>query len=480
MLKKQVRTIFTSLALAALTACGGGGSAGVAPTPIGSGQTVVVSGAITGFGSVFVNGVRFETSNATISKNGQATTQQSLRVGQIVHIKGRVNSAGQAVADSVRQDDDLEGPITSVNVVDSTFVLLAHTVHVTADTSFDSNISPATIAGLAAGLQVEVSGMPDASGDIVATRIEKRAAGATQLEVMGKVAMLDTVNHKFKINDLVVDYSAATLQDFPSTGIAADQLVEVKGSALNAAGELVATRVELRNFDGEDRSAEHEVEGLVTRFVSATDFDVAGRKVTTTSSTQFLNGVVADLAADVKVEAEGSIDANGVLVALKIIFKRSNNAGVMGRVDVVTADANGIGGTLTVLGVTITVDANTRVEDKSEARVEMFRVSNIASGDFVRVRGKETGSLALTASRLERRRVSANEPSFVRGTVRNLAAPDLTILGVPVVTTATTKFEEVSSTEFFATADGKVASARGAVQNNTLTATQVEFEDHDD
>ena len=33
-----------------------------------------------------------------------------------------------------------------------------------------------------------------------------------------------------------------------------------------------------------------EVEGLVTRFVTATDFDVAGQKVTTTASTVYVNG----------------------------------------------------------------------------------------------------------------------------------------------------------------------------------------------
>jgi Domain of unknown function (DUF5666) len=481
MLIKRFSIVLASLALTALAACGGGGSANVTPAPAGTATQVVVSGAITGFGSVFVNGVRFETSRATIAKNGQSVTQQSLRVGQIVHIKGSVNDAtGQAVADSVRQDDDLEGPITSVNATDSTFVVLAHTVKVTADTSFDASISPASIAGLTAGLQVEVSGMPDATGNIVATRIEKRGAGATQLEAMGKVSALDTVNHKFKLGNLVVDYTTATLQDFPATGIAADQLVEVKGNALNAAGELVATRVELRNFEGEDHSARREVEGLVTRFMSATDFDVAGRPVTTTASTQYQNGVVADLVANAKVEAEGSINAAGVLVAVKIAFKRGNSAGVMGRVDSVTADADGISGKVTVLGVTITMDANTRVEDKSDAKVEMFRITNISSGDYVRVRGKETGPLALTAARLERRKASATTPSYVRGTVRNLATPNLTILGVSVVTTATTNFDEGNATSFFASADGKVASARGAAQNNTITATQVEFEDHDD
>jgi hypothetical protein len=487
MLFARTKILLTSLALLALAACGGGGSGsastppGAAPPSAANQQNVVVSGVITGFGSVFVNGVRFETSGATFTKDGQSTTQQALRVGQMVHIKGRVNSSsGQATADSVNQDDDLEGPITSIDAVAQTFVVLAHTVRVTADTSFDDSLGTASFAGLTVGLQVEVSGMPDASGNIVATRIEKRGAGVTQLEVMGRVTALDTVAHKFRLGSLVVDYTNATLRDFPASGIAADQLVEVKGNSLNAAGELVATRVELRNFDGDDRSARREIEGLVTRYVSATDFDVAGRPVTTTATTRFENGSAADLALNVKIEAEGAINAAGVLVAVKIEFKRGGHAGAAGRVDTVTADAAGTGGTIKVLGVTITVDAMTRIEDKSDARIEMFRITNISSGDYLRVRGKETGPLALTASRLERRRIPSRDEGYVRGTVRDVAAPNLTILGVPVVTTPSTEFEEQGSVDFFAMANGKIAAAKGSVLNNTITAREIEFEDHED
>jgi hypothetical protein len=220
------------------------------------------------------------------------------------------------------------------------------------------------------------------------------------------------------------------------------------------------------------------VEGLITRYVSATDFDVAGRKVTTSAATRYEGGTAADLQLNVKVEAEGTIDSAGVLVAVKIEFKRGNNAGLAGIVDNVAADSSGLGGTLTVLGVTIVVDNNTRIEDKSDARVEMFRLSNVQVGDYVQVRGTETGALKLTASRLERRRSSSE--SWVRGTVRDLASPGFTALGVPVTTSASTRFEELSSTSFFANAAGRVVKVRGTETANQIAATRVEFEDNDD
>jgi hypothetical protein len=74
----------------------------------------------------------------------------------------------------------------------------------------------------------------------------------------------------------------------------------VHGSDVDANGVLIATRVEREDhpFDGVGDDVQVEVEGLITRFESATDFDVAGQPVTTTNGTQFENGDAADLALD--------------------------------------------------------------------------------------------------------------------------------------------------------------------------------------
>ena len=67
-------------------------------------------------------------------------------------------------------------PITAIDAAAQTFVVLAHTVRVTPETSFDDSLGT-SFAALTVGLEVEVSGMPAANGDIVATRIEARHAG---------------------------------------------------------------------------------------------------------------------------------------------------------------------------------------------------------------------------------------------------------------------------------------------------------------
>ena len=71
--KMSMRTKILRAALVAaallLAACGGGGGGGSdQPAPVAE-DPVMTVGAISGFGSVHVNGVRFETSGAQITLN---------------------------------------------------------------------------------------------------------------------------------------------------------------------------------------------------------------------------------------------------------------------------------------------------------------------------------------------------------------------------------------------------------------------------
>src|SRR3954451_20563004 len=79
--------------VAALSGCGGGGD-GVAS--VGSGGTgSFSSGAITGFGSIIVNGVRFDDSQARITDdNGVLHNPGDLKLGMVVSITGSTVVAG--------------------------------------------------------------------------------------------------------------------------------------------------------------------------------------------------------------------------------------------------------------------------------------------------------------------------------------------------------------------------------------------------
>jgi uncharacterized protein DUF5666 len=478
MKRTHLNALLLGASLTVIVACGGGGSSNTTPPPAaGQNVAVISSGTVTGFGSVFINGVRFETSSATFTINGQPGTQADLRVGHVVTIHGHRDDQGNSTADRIDFDDLVKGPVDSIDAVAGTLVVMGQTVLTDADTSFDDNIPGASLAGLNAGDIVEVSGMRRAGGDIQATRIEGKPAG-TVFEVTGVASSVDTAAHKLNVNSLVVDYSAATVRDFANGQPANGDLVEAKGNSVNASGELVASSIELKRDDDDAVAGmQVEIEGLITRFVSATDFDVAGKPVTTNSSTLFENGSAADLALNVKVEAEGQVDANGVLVATKVQLKHQASSRIEAPVDSVDAAA----GKLVVLGIDVTVNANTRVEDKSDQPVAMFNLGSIVAGDFVEVRGSElpAESNDVVASRLERRQ--PEDQVRLRGVVDTASAPSFGILGVTIQTNGGTEFRNssagtISADDFFSDPVGRNVEATGTVSGGVFTAREVEFE----
>lgn len=474
------------LALLLTAACGGGSDGGSGPIinpPPQQGivRTGKVLGPISSFGSVVVNGVHYDTAAAVIRIDGAPATQADLRVGQVVSIVAELEDGETTgTASSVDFDNNVEGPIASIDLAAGRFVVLGQTVQVGPNTSFDDDITPRSLEGLAVGDFVEVSGLVMADGTIDATRIEKSAAGG-ELEVRGAVSNLDTVNLRFEINGLAVDYSGAQLDDFPAGGIADGQVVEAKGSSTGGAGELVATRVE---FEGGPVTGEEDefaqVEGFISRFASATDFDVAGVTVTTNASTEFDGGSAADLALNAKVEVEGVFDADGHLVATKVDFRRGNDVRVVGLVDAVDAANDSI----TVLGIPVDTDSLTRFEDKSDADLRPLTVDALVVGDYVDLRGAESpaDSGRVLAAILERD--DADPESELQGFVTAVAAPNLTILGVTIQTDGSTEFRDVddsplSQAEFFGrVAAGVLVTAKGTeTSDTTILAAEVELED---
>ncbi len=479
-----------------LGACGGGGgdtSSGVAPDASGTTEPppaattdLLTVGAITGFGSVFVNGIKFETDTAAITVEGASASEADLSIGQIVMVLGTVNDdriSGQA--SQIIFDDDVEGPISAIDPAAGVLIVLGQTIVVDAGTTFDERIASG-LSSLTVGDVVEVSGFVRSDGAIAASRIELKPAGQL-FEVNGVVTALDLATSTFMIGDLVVNYSQAALSDFDSGSLSNGDLVEVKGMTFDSAGALLAQTVErkspLSDMGDNDQRNEVEIEGLITRFTSAQDFDVAGIPVLTNDATRFENGTAADLGLNVKVEAEGQLQSDGSLIARKVSIRRGGSARLAATVQDVDAPNN----RLTVLGIAVQLDALTRIEDDSDADNPRFSISDLRSGDWVEVRGTElpAGSNEVLASRLARE--DPDDEVEVQGQVDSFAANEtLSILGVTIAVDARTQYEAIDGTAltaeafFAAVGEGVLVKAQGQdIGANVVLAEELEFEVED-
>jgi hypothetical protein len=317
------RAIVVAAATAALT---GGCTSGSETAGIDRGGVrvpVATQGVITGFGSIIVNGVHYGIDRAAVTVNGDPAAAGDLALGQLVTVIGERDREGTTGdADSVAFDANVEGPVQSVDAARGRVVVLGQTVTTSAATVLALGARPPRIDSLQIGERVQVSGFLAAGGAILASRIAERPS-AVRLRVRGTVASLDRARARFTLNALVVDYSAAVLIDgFPGGAPTNGDEVVVEGERLAAGGELLAQELvrsggEFEPEDGE----EAEIEGLITRFVSSVDFDVAGSAVTTSAATDYEGGTAANLQLNVKIKVVGTVNAVGVIDAEKIEVK---------------------------------------------------------------------------------------------------------------------------------------------------------------
>ena len=376
-----------ALATAALVgACGGGGGdvAGV-----GSGGTGSFSvGTITGFGSIFVNGIRYEDNGARlVDDDGTVkvlgTDDNPLKLGMVVEVNGIVDDSGTVrSATQIAYGAEIKGPVTAVDAVAGTFNVFGITVRTTTTTVYDNF---GGVGALATGNVVEVYGQPDTNGRIVASYVEREAAsvaafvaGDGEYRLRGAVAGLSGSSpaYAFTMRGVAIRTNAST--DFdgtPANGLSVSVRLDPRQQG---DGSYLAERLKVRTarYDDSSSSAEGEVEGYVSGFTNAASaFRVTGYAVRLGAGVAYEDGVAADLKDGIRVEAKGRIE-NGALLVTRLEFK-SRDADDDGDDDDVSGGSQefefkgavaciscgATNGTFTVKGVALSYDAATEFRD---------------------------------------------------------------------------------------------------------------------
>jgi len=504
-----------------LAACGGGGGGGTAsqpPTssnpPPATSTKVSASGVITGFGSVYVNGVRYDTSAADIEFEDEGRkSEDALRLGMKVKVEGEREGDNRR-ADRIRYDDDLEGPVSAIqpdaaNPSLGSFTVAGQDVTVDDNTVFDDSIGDNNGDGSTDLLDldpangmivVEVSGF-QTEGGILATRVERdddrQAGDEDDAEVKGYVTDLDETAGTFRIRALTVAWTPDDLdsEDFPDGTLSEDLFVEVEGTLL-ADGTLDADSIE-REDDfgrGDDDEGEFEIEGILQAVDTASSpntITIDGNTIPVDDASR-LTGHVGE-----RVELEGTFDADGVLILDDgddgVKFERENSVRTEDRVETV-----GTGSFFTRLGLEITPTGASRIEDDDaddgdRLTPEAF-LARVSAGDYVEARGYPESDGSVIWMRIERDGDEDDQDCELRGPVADgsVGDPFFVIQGVTVDTAQITSaggFRDendvaIGRDEFFSRlAAGDVVEAdsidSGGCSDGLLIAEEVEFERDD-
>jgi Domain of unknown function (DUF5666) len=369
----------TSVFVAALVLASCGGGVGTGGTGSFSDAGGYAAGPITGFGSIIVNGVRYDDSAAKVQDgDGNSRGNGDLRLGMTVEIDSGAVTVGTttstATASAIRFDSELLGTVVSINATVSTFSVLGQTVLTDAATVFDGAVG--SLAAMKAGAMVEVFAVFD-PGTLRyrATRVGPVASNATP-HLRGLVGIVDGAAQTLKIASTTYSYAGAA--GIP-TDLAAGQFVRLR----IAAGVPSSGRYTVLGFGTALRplpdSNDASLEGRINAFTSLSNFSVNGRSVDASAAT-FPNGS-AGLKVGASVTVQGST-RNGILLAKKVKFEDDSQSGnqtyeLHGPITAVDAVAK----TIVVRGLTIGTA-------RPDLRYDNGTAANLVVGRSVEVKGK--------------------------------------------------------------------------------------------
>ena len=424
----KTRLLGSLLCCSILLSCGGSGGE-TSTTTAGIGGTGITYGKITGFGSVFVNGIEFNTDASRFDVDGSPFSSQQeaqdggLTIGMVVKITGNKTLG---IADSVEYDDEVQGPVVGSNPLSATqksFTVFGQTVVIDKlNTSFKNT----DFDSLADTDIVEVSGFRSSATDINATFVEKKNPGVLEVELKGTISGFVPGSFNFNLGGIAISFDNLTIIDTPGGTLTDDLFVEVKG-ILQPNNSIHATKIEFEDDGFESEASNVSLQGVITGYDPNTaSFQINGQTVNASSAIRVpANAVIGN---GVNVEVEGNI-VGGVLIADELKL-REGSVEIKAFIDSFGA-ANEIIITFPapIAGnISLITDGNTEFVDNAGANpLPNLTFNDLDVGNFVEIKGFDTGSGIIVNSvkreNIEDTQLEGRVESFILDT-------SITILGI--------------------------------------------------
>ncbi len=470
------------LAAILANACGGGGgdtaaSAPAAPsTAASSGNpSALAVGTVTGFGSLIVDGKRWDDRNARVERNRDDNPSLAdlaeAKLGHRVEIEADVDS----VAKTIRIEAEVMGRVSAIDATARELKIAGQTVR----TNTDPAAGPVTVyadgytrfADIALDDVAEVHGAPRFDSGlgryvIDASRIEKKAdLPAGIVRIAGVVTTYDPAARTFKLGELVVNIGNALVVP-ANRALANGQRVVVWTSAVGAGPTASASFIRIKERS-DNTGVASEVAGRITRFDAANaTFEVGGIKVNAKSA--IILPAQQALANELYVIVRGSFAADGSLNASQIRLRKKELE--------FQAEAE-IRGTITDFVSLADFKLRGVAIDASGASLKSCPTP-LADGLFVEVEGRLTGT-GVKASSLKCEDGSAAGMMIeLRGVASQV---DLGAKTFVLNQAGSTRLVRWTDMTYFAdlspaTLAGKTVEVEGFVQGSELIARKVKLE----
>jgi Domain of unknown function (DUF5666) len=311
-----------------LLSCGGAGGVGSGGTGgFSSGGTQI--GAITGFGSVIVEGRTYAESNTTYL-NGKnpasplSVSSSATRLGMQVELKFD-NSSANELAQTVYIRPNIIGTIESLGA--DSLVVAGQLVRLqqapAQATVFDGF---ASLASLAPGSAVEIHGTRNAAEELLATRIELLSSTASaETRLTGRISAITTlgtgalrlsvgnvgiiVDNKTNLSLASSLVTASSTSSISASALAVGQRISAYATTAISASVVTANAVQVESAPA-DSNAPLRVGGVVRELGASSGRFSIGRVDIDASQASFVGGTIGDIAAGKALRVVGTISTS--------------------------------------------------------------------------------------------------------------------------------------------------------------------------
>lgn len=431
----------------------------------------VSNGVISNFGSVYVNGVRFNTDDAIVKTDDRDDADEdSLGVGMTVRVQGR-RTADSAItkAHEIEYQAKVKGVVESISLSNSQIKIFDHTFSIDDSTLFVNT----TMETLVVGDIAEVSAIIANDGLWLATRVEKEDS-VTEFRLRGFILNLNPETLRFSVGGTLIDYASASIEGVLVEGAA----VSVSTDQAIVDGVLIATAIKIKATKNIQNNDEAAIDGVIQTLLGNT-FNVNDTLVSWDETTEFKGGNNTSLAIGARVKVKGTL-VDEILVAHKVRFEMQGLIEVEGAIQAIDLENN----LITLLDLTFLVDEFSQLKDESSENRRRVRLDLLALGDWIEIKAFSDGE-QLIVKKLERQETNNErdkDVSFakIKGSITEVEAPNLTVQGYVIATSDLTIFEagefEVDAAAFFEQLSvGDWVEIKGVRQlNGIISATKVE------
>lgn len=283
---------------------GGIGGTGVTA----EGQTGVITGTITGFGSICVNGIEIHYRTTTpVVDIGNTDIPDDLAIGNLVNAKV-TGLDSEVTASEIRRMYAVQGPVSDIDLSGQRIRILGQRVSVNSNTHFAGFHNERELeAQIQTDDYLVVSGLRRSGGEIIASRIEKIHARLTT-SVMGPVTEITAEGFRiYGINidtnrsiTLVTGQQVYVSGRFDGDTLTAERVIETSNIQIPSVGEIVI------------------MEGYIHDLSGVSQLDIGGRTIELPAQ---LHKEIVELELDQRVIVQGLVSSDNVIRADYILIE---------------------------------------------------------------------------------------------------------------------------------------------------------------